>query len=372
MATLGLTPTDMLRAAWTWWRDELASMAPRALSDLLARRSRMLLIECDSDSLCLSHHGGGEVEELGVIPLPRHREASDSHAAALASIIADRPGSYDRLVLRLAPERTLRRRLRMPLAARENLREAVALDLDRQMPLPAEDLYFGVREVAVHRADGQIELQLDAVRRGDAGPALEVMNAAGLAPDRLEAAADGPNLLPQDAYGGKARMRRRVTLALAGLALVCTAMAVWLPSQRIADRLADIRAESAVVRAEAARVAGLRERMAAIASRRSALVARKQATPLALDVIAAATKAIDDDAFLLELTLDDDRLTINGYARTASDVLSAIDSSPMFSDARFVSSVTQDAQLQRDRFTLSARIAGDAATAVPADDGAGS
>lgn len=370
MAALSQTPTEMLRAAWTWWRDEMASMLPSSIAALRSRWTRTLLLDCDGASLYLSSTGGKDSDLLGSMPLPA--EATESHAVALGDIVADQSGAYDRRVLRLAPDLALRRRLRLPLAARESLYEAVALDLDRQMPLPADALYFGVREVAINRTDGLVEVQLDAVRRSDAEPILKLLTTAGLSPDRLEITADGPDLLPPETSGNGARLRRRMTAMLGVLVVLLTLLAVWLPAQRLNDSLEIIRAESTDLRAEATRVAALRERMAAIETRQDALVARKQAAPLALDVITAATRAIDDNAFLLEMTIDGDRLTINGYARTASVVLSAIDSSPMFSDARFVSSVTQDAQLQRDRFTLSARITDDATVEAPVADGAGS
>lgn len=370
MAALGQTPMEMLRTAWIWWRDEMASMTPPAISKALSRWTRTLLIDCDGASLHLSCTGRSSAADP--VSIPRPDVTTESDAAALGSLVSAWPDTYDRIVLRLSPDRALRRRLRLPLAARDTLHEAVALDLDRQMPLPADALYFGVREVALHRAEGEIEAQLDAVQRSDADPVLDLLSAAGLPPDRLDVDPDGPNLLTAGTFGGATRRRRRITVILGGVAAVLTLLAIWLPAQRIEDSLANIRAESAEIRAEATRVATLRERIAAIEARRKTLITRKQASPLTLDVIAAATEAINDDAFLLELTLDGDRLTMNGYARTASEVLSAIDSSPMFSDSRFISSVTQDAQLQRDRFTLSARIVGEATAAAPADDGAGS
>ena len=60
--------------------------------------------------------------------------------------------------------------------------------------------------------------------------------------------------------------------------------------------------------------------------------------------------------WLTEVEIDGDHVQLSGLAGSATAVLGLLDQSPMLANAAFRSSVTQDAQLGRERFDITAQV----------------
>ncbi len=359
-----------LRRFWRWWMSELTALVPRPLKERIGRLFATLEIVTDGSTLAVSHRQGGEGRQVAeVAHAGRDPQAV---AAELRALVEGIDGTYDRLVLVVAPERTLHRRFAMPSAARDSLREAVGYDIDRQTPFTEDQVYFAVEEVDV-RPEDEITVRLAVVRRADVDSALEVLWAAGLLPDRIRAGNSGD--AAADLEVPAARMRSgilwpRATALLAGLAIALFGAAILLPLSRVENEFAQVEAEMGTARAAAVRVERLRREMLALAEAEGRLFERKREEPMVLTLLAEVTAAVPDSAFLLEFGFDGREVSLSGFADAASDAIAWIEGAPHLRGARFLSPVMQDQRLGRERFSMAAeRVA--AAPAADAGEGKG-
>ena len=179
-----------LRRFLSWWGNALAAWLPPGTRDLIGLTPQRLLLRVRERDLELALWRGDEPA-----------------LATSAGRLGDR-GDPSRCCRRvpgcrwLLPAAWLRRRLVLPAAAGERLREVLGFEIDRQTPSPPTG---ALRRVLGNRGDDRIEVELAVVPR----TTLEPLAALGpLAPTRgrrcrRRAAAPLVNLM------GDARRRRR-------------------------------------------------------------------------------------------------------------------------------------------------------------------
>jgi general secretion pathway protein L len=323
-----------------WWMGELRALVPARLRRLLAADRRGTVLDLAGPQPVVRARNGGREEELG--------RFATSDDPALRRLLRRRR-RRDRLTVRIPPARALFKRIELPLAARENLAQVLAFEMDRLTPFKAAEVRFGYRVLASDAATRRLAVELEVVPRPVVEAALDTARGLGVRPARIEAAA-GVNLLPDEAQPGHGY--RRLNLALAGLALVLAALAAYLPLERQRASLRTLQAELAVVRAEAEAAMALREAVDERLAARDRVVAQRLATPLAVELLDELTARLPDHSWALELTL-------RGYSAAASELIGLLEASERFRRAQFRSPVTQDPRVERERFNLSAEIAGE-------------
>src|SRR5690606_1146857 len=128
----------------------------------------------------------------------------------------------------LSPAHGLRRRLSLPAAAADRLRDVVGFEIDRQTPFSAEAVVYDARVVGRREGDGQLDAELVVVPRQVLEPQLTALGPlAGQLAGVDAAAADGVpvgvNLLPAER-----RRRHRDPWIVWNLALATTAVLLLL------------------------------------------------------------------------------------------------------------------------------------------------
>lgn len=341
-----------VRGLWRWWRDEIA-----ALGAALGRRPEVLTVSGAEGVLCLTHVGRRGTRRLG--ELLYDISAPEAAGKALARLVARAPGRFDRIEILPAPGRGLSRRIVLPIAARDSLVETLGYDIDRQTPFAADQVHFGAALEAIDREAGTLEARLDVVLRREIDPVARLLSAAGLAPDAVRLApGTGPDLAPDAMRRTRPAWRRRLGTGLALAVLVLGALALHLPRANLAAALDAARSETAAVRRAAAEVGAIRRETERLVAREARLIELKATRTPALSLLAEATARIPDNAFATALEIGQGRLSVTGHAEGAAALLSAIEASPAFGGARFTAALFPDARLGRERFALSATLAG--------------
>ncbi len=146
---------DRARRAWrasplprffAWWGGELLALLPHRWRGCLAAAPSWYLLKPQGDDWQL--HPAGRVD------LPAQWN-SQLDAADQQVAFADAVRGVDsedlRVALCLRPDEVLRPRLTLPLAARDNLQQIGAFEMDRQTPFRAEQVHYDVRELDVRR-----------------------------------------------------------------------------------------------------------------------------------------------------------------------------------------------------------------------------
>ena len=356
---------------FAWWGRSLAAWLPRAWRTTLGLDRGRLLLGIDDDALQLCLQDGDGLRDIGRMPLPTELEVdgNDVLAAVLSPSLAELP----RWLL-LPAGACLRRQLVLPAAAAERLRDVVGFEIDRQTPFAAEDAAYDARLLSRREGDGQLDAELVVVPRA----ALEAQRNALGAQARWLAGADvagsdgqplGVNLLPPAARFARADPWRAWNLALAGVAVLAIAAALWqmLENRRNA---ADAFAIVAGRQANAARAVSVqRQRLVDLVQGQAFLDKSRGGRATTVEVLDELSRRLPDDTYLEKFALEGDRLTLIGLSSEASALVGKLEGSKLWRAPALTGALVPDPRTQRDRFTLVAELVDTSPDAEDANGG---
>jgi len=352
-------PRSLAARFLAWWGGELGACLPSLFRDR-GRRRRRLLVDLDGAALVVKRRRrGGKVKPVARIALGDQDASQASKSRRAVGRAARRS---DEVVLRVPEREALQRTIRLPMAARENLREVIGFEMDRFTSLKAEEAYFDFEIAETDEARQQLAVALMVVPRADLRPALDLLAAWGVVPDRLvllrpdEDAEFGRNLLPPAPAAAGLSWQARLGGGLAVVLLLLLGAQAYLPWYEKQQQLEALQAREAALRAEALQVDGLRTQVAAEAKRRAAIYATLTARPPAIRVLDELSRIIPDGTWLVDLQVSGETVSLKGYSQEPAGVIAVLEASPLFHDARFVSPVIPDSRIGLDRIAVSARL----------------
>jgi len=189
-----------------------------------------------------------------------------------------------KLVYVLPAQRMLARRLTLPLAAEDNLRQVLGFELDRQTPFRADQVYFDQRVASRDPVAKQIQVELALTTRAALDADLDRLKAAGVELDAVDGPAPngellGMNLAPPERRAKRRDLRLRLNLALGAIviALIGVVMAQSVSSRE--EALAKLRGEADKARRDAQAVADLRRTLTETVEGANFLNDRRQSKP---------------------------------------------------------------------------------------------
>jgi general secretion pathway protein L len=252
------------------------------------------------------------------------------------------------------------RRLALPAAAADRLRDVVRFEIDRQTPFAAEDVLFDAR-LRGRRADGQLDVDLVATPRARAEPVLAALgpmagHLAGI--DVLDATGlpRGANLLDPAARRHQRDPWRTWNRVLAGVGIVAVAamLASTLDNRRQA---ADALDAAVAARARPAQLAARqRQALVALVEGQAFLDRRRADAPTTIEVLDEVTRRLPDGTYLEKFAMEGDQLTLIGLSNQASALVGRMEGSPLWRSPALAGAVQPDPATGRDRFTLTAAL----------------
>jgi general secretion pathway protein L len=342
-----------------WWFDELSGLLPPGWRAALSNRKLRLVVTLSDTEAQLLYGRGGILHELGSLPLQGentmggHQFSPDNLAPYLSRA--------DEVVLRLPRSSMLRRQVELPLAASENLREVIAIEMDRHTPFNAEEVYFDYRLLSKDTAKKRLTVDLVVATRTLTDRVLDRLRGWGIDPDRIDVeggkADDGArfNLLSSldRARGWRGQ---KPTVAAAVAVCVLLTIAIYLPVQQKQNRLAQFESQLAIAKAEAADAKELSEKIETLLDRSDFVVREKLQRPPFAELLTEITLVIPDDTWIIQLRWRGDRLTLAGYSASPSSLIALLEQSELLSEVQFNSPVTVDQRIGLERFNLSAKV----------------
>ena len=163
-----------------WWFGELRACIPPVLRRLVAGRRRRLYLLLRDDVTDLYEESAGKPRVFASL----EQDAPDAAARVLLQRLQDK-GPWAEILAVIPAERALRRRLQLPLAVAENLRESIGFDIDRLTPFRAEEVVYQARIAGIDRQRGQVACELTVVPRATVDAALKRASLLGIRPDRV-------------------------------------------------------------------------------------------------------------------------------------------------------------------------------------------
>jgi general secretion pathway protein L len=340
-----------LSAFFAWWSSELAGLLPHGLSPDRRRRRRLLVLTLDGSGASLSQGSGAGRRLLGRSEL--------DEPGALKAQIAKEHGRRRQTVVRLAPQRGLRKSLELPAAAKNDLEHLLRFEMDRLTPFRADEVLFAYRIESIDPQGRRLRVELQLAPKSVVEAALDDARRLGLVPVRVELGDVDPadealDLLPDERARGSGISRLNRALAL--LALLLTAAAVGIPLYERRSTAADLEAQVAAARAEAEASLELRERLEQLSAGTDFLAAEKIRVPMTSLILAEVTRVVPDQAYLSQLDWRNGTLQLEGLAEAATSLVGLLDSSPMFGAPQFRSPVTPDRRTELERFHVAVEL----------------
>ncbi len=333
-----------------WWLAELGGMLPLSLRTAFAPGGQRLLLAVSQDELTVTLESASERQLLGRFTLQAERV--DPQISRLARRPAER-------VLCLPPAKVLRRRIELPLATEENLRQVLGFELDRETPLSAEQAYFDYRLLERDAVRRVLRIELLVAPRAAVDEARRHLERFGLAPHRATVIGDDGveadlNLLPEPERARSTRVPRVINALLALVALVLLGLALALPLAHKREALARLEPLVREARNEAVAARELRDSLTQLSAEARFVLQRRLALTPALDLINELTQLLPDDTWARQLILRNGELQLMGESDSAEPLLQLLEASPLLSNVRFRSPVVQDERAGLERFHLSA------------------
>lgn len=358
-----------------WWSRALLAWLPPRMRLALGMDRGRLLLRGHGDAIELRLQRLDELRDLGHVPGVADVAAIPANVDPLATLLTPAAAKLPRWLL-LSAANGLRRRLLLPAAAAERLRDVVGFEIERQTPFTAEAVAFDARVVGRRDSDGQIDVELVVVPRSTLDPQLAALGPlaatlAGVDVADADGVPLGVNLLPPALRRAGVDPWRGVNLALMAGALLVTAALLWqlLDNRRVAADRLEARIEQGA--APARRAAQARAELVALLEGQAFLDRMRATRPTDIEILDELSRRLPDGTYLEKVAIEDSRLTLIGLSNEAAALVSRLQGSPLWRAPALAGALMPDPGSGRDRFTLTAELTVDDANARPeAADGA--
>ena len=341
-----------VRAFWRWWSGELIELLPENLQKAIMLRQQKLYVETESDTLLLSlgnHAAQREVLRLSL-------DAGDADDA-------DIPREVQQTIFLVPDDKVLARRISLPAAAEENLREVLGFEMDLHTPFEASEVYYDYTVVERDSARQQVTVDLVYAPRDAVDALVDDAASLGIRTDvvtcrrRDNANLQPVNLLPQEKRRGRRFDVRNLNLALTALLAVLLVAAIAIPIAQKNRAIAEVEAQVQAAAATAREGAALRQDLEKMAAASQFLVEKKASDVMIVEVIDEISRILPDHTWIARLDVSGTELQIQGQSSASSSLIKIVESSPWFENARFASPVVQIAGTDKDRVHIVATVA---------------
>ena len=326
------------------------------------------------------------------------------------------------LVIGLSNEKVILREIEYPLAVKENLRSTLDYDIDKYIPLSADDIYFDYQVIEENRANNQLRILLAMMKKTDCEPYLSfcrkwpsgvyglclsavgtgncyaflsgdkkfslnertreilmkhedvlfdenvfqpsglrdlnipspnLIPAFGLALEILWEVPVHINLLPTEVRKKPTRIGQFTLIGL--IALLILFSAAWGGGHlfRQQMRMRAIEEEAKRLSSEVTTVTKMQERIREIEGQIVILNGVRGEGPSLLDMLKELTEIMPETAWVKDFRLTDKGISLNGYAESASELITLLEGSPLFENVVFNSAVRTDAKEEKESFSIS-------------------
>jgi general secretion pathway protein L len=352
---------EVSRGVLRWWLDELRGLVPSRVHQALSAdpvAAQILLDDNGTDVRQVRIKGFSNVERVQL-------DGPCDPPSALAWVAKRRRrwGPLMRVDIAIPASGCLIRRRKVPRAAVERISDVLTLEIERSTPFKMEDIRQAWRLAGPAPFDNAaLEVVHVIAKRRLVDPLLAEARGMGVAisaVDAIDAKGDrmGFNLLsrreaPSSLAG---RLGWAIGIATALLVLVSAAAAV-VAAQRQEQALERLEIETNAARKKAQAVRKRIQDTDTLSERVGALRLRRAEGVRVVTLWEEMTRVLPDSVWLTTLRIENDTLWIDGYARSASELVGLIARSPMLSGVALSAPVVREDARASERFQIRMKI----------------
>jgi len=330
-----------------WWGEQLADWLPARLRGWLAGQDTVLRLEQQADGWRAELRHAGRQTALGATP--------ELDGAGLQAALQAHP-VVQRIELQLPAGQYLARSVDLPLAAADDLQQAVGYQIETLTPFKREQLWLFCGEQQRLPDGKRLRAWLVAVPRQTARLLQELNLSSALQPLRgpRQAPADGApvtlSFRPNGHAGGLP-----LGWLLVGLNLLALILAAGLHLDNRAAELAQLKDQARALQGEALAASDLGREVATLQQRLDALQAQRATYPTRVAILEELSRRLDDQTWVQRLELREQQLRLQGVSSNASALIGELDGSALLGDVRFEASLTRD-PTGGERFNLAGKV----------------
>ena len=356
-STIDLNFRQFLR----WWKHELGFLVPEKIKQLVNDKQGFIIISPEGSQLALTYTDNEQSEFLAKLD---RNESGIARYKVLQE--TDERLAKANVILRLTNQDAIQKELGLPAAAKENLNQVIAYELDRYTPFKAEQVYFAVRPLAGVNEPGQIRVMLILTTREALDGLYEDIKAIGLSPlladyegsaTNLDQRDDTYNLLPEGLRQKIAKAPRLIHAALVTSVCILLAAVIALPVWFEYQTVQALELKAGALEKDSRKVKAVQSDIDAVVDETRQLIDEKSAEPPVIEMLNVLSTLIKDDTWLSYAQYSDGHLQIQGESPAASTLIAVLEASELFANARFVSPVTQDSISKLERFQITVDVA---------------
>lgn len=347
------------RHFFQWWREGLLVSLPGSLRNVITPKLAVLTVAVTEDRISFRYESAAlrkSAEEYSCLT-----QDKDSDRAACLAWLGRRVTAVTITQLRLPEEKILHKSLTLPAAAAENLRQALAFEMERITPFSASQVYFDYTVKKETRNDEQLVIDLYITPRESVDHVLAVLKSFQLSTQRVQCAnvtASGqrlkllPVVRPED--GKKTEYHPYVRLSVMTLLLFLAVLYVPIYKQhRVLEALYP---ELEKHRALAVQAKNLEIQRDALLIRSQFLANQRAERQFVVEILNDLTHLLPDNTWLSRLSMTDRDLQIQGESDTSSALIEIMEKSGHFTNTHFISPVLRNAATQKDQFNIATQV----------------
>ncbi len=343
-----------------WWLHELAMLVPPSVRHWYFGRGNVLTVTLERDRLIFKKLQLTSLKEVGCVDLKDIENGLRKGIAQRYLNQITESKTY-RLYLCLPPTRMLRKQLRLPMAAEENIRQTLAFELDRQTPFKPDQIYFDYKVLDRLQAEQLLLVELivfpkeiveDHIRQA-ALLGLPI-TAAVLEQDIVQEGDRSPNFLPALMHPKPSRRRLWLNIGLSGLTLLLFALSLAIPLWHKREQAIMLNAMVLEAKKDAAHTDMLRTQLDELVAEYNFPVDQKNTRVSVLVLLNELSKLLPEDTWISLLELNAADLQIQGETGSSSKLIEAIENSGLVKGASYKSPLTQIPGTAVERFHLAA------------------
>lgn len=346
-----------------WWRSELLGLVPSRLRRALGADPLNARILIDAS--------GTDIRQVVVTGsfVPDERLDGPLDAAAALAFVAKRRrrwGMLMRVDVVVPMNCCLVRRRTVPAAAGERVAGVLALTIERAMPFAMADIRHAWVAAPAAEPTGADPAGAQVVhviaKRNLIDPLLAQARGAGVPVSGVDVigadgAVMGVNLLSRSETPPSLTRLTNRAIAIAAVVLgVIAAATVFLALQRQNDALAQLEAQTLSTRKEAQAARKKVDDAVSLSERIGLLRQRRTESVRVVALWDEVTRRLPDSAWLTNMRVENETVWIDGYARSASELVAVVAASPMFSGVTLSAPVVREDGRASERFQLRMKV----------------
>lgn len=345
LGKLELFGLDLSSLLQRWWQG-INSLLPVPLADMFLRPAPTVCVAMEAGELVITQLLPGRPERE-LVRL-NHAEFELLEDQSLhEQLVTGTDEKLLQLELVLPDSQVLRRKVTVPAAAHNDLRQALGFQISKLTPFNRDQVFYDVVAGSANRSAAMHEVELVVVARAFAQPWLDqVSRVSGMPVARLQVSMptgqkNTNNLLGQPGVPSRWHKRLNLNSYLVALLVISVGLAMLAPVAKLRLQAALVNQEVAALDRQVAEIRhGWQELQREVEGLEFMLGQYEQRRHPSL-VLAELTRLIPDNVYLTSMILDQNGIQLTGQGTAVVELIEILNESELFEQARFSSAITR-------------------------------